>query len=76
MTAPDDLLTRRLALRFRWQQSLHLARVEGAAAALERMGLPDIAAGLRLTGEQAEAASEALLARVDPSPEFQGTAPG
>lgn len=64
-----DLLTRRLALRFRLEQSLFLSRAEGAAAALERMGLPDIAAGLRLTGEQAEAASEALLSRVDPTEE-------
>ena len=64
MTA--DLATRRLALRFRLEQSLFLARAEGAAAALDRMGLLVQAQELRAVAEHAETASQALLARVEP----------
>lgn len=61
-----DVLTHRLALRFQADQSLLLARVDSAAAALDRAGLPQVAEGLRQSSAKALAATEALLSRIDP----------
>lgn len=60
-----ELSTRRLALRLQLSQSLLMARAEGAAAALERMGLPDIANGLRVAADKAGNDSQALLTRME-----------